>query len=64
MLHGADDPHPGRMIQASLRRFVPQLEYREFAQCGHRPWAERAARASFLATLRNWLERQSGARQP
>ncbi len=29
MLHGAADPHPGRMICASLREYIPQLEYFE-----------------------------------
>src|SRR5271169_1692866 len=28
MLHGAVDPHPGRMILASLKPHIPQLEYR------------------------------------
>jgi len=29
MLHGAYDPHPGRMIRDTLARVMPQLEYRE-----------------------------------
>jgi len=59
MLHGAEDPHPGRMIRDSLLPFLPQLEYREFARCGHYPWRERAARTEFLALLADWLRRQS-----
>jgi pimeloyl-ACP methyl ester carboxylesterase len=55
MLHGAEDPHPGRMILASLRSHMPQLEYREWARCGHYPWIERAARDDFFACLRSWL---------
>ena len=43
-----------------LRAFVPQIRYRGFARCGHRPWAERHAREPFLAALREWLG-ESGA---
>ena len=56
MLHGDDDPHPGRATFDLLRRFIPQLQYRGFPRCGHRPWAERHAREPFLAALREWLD--------
>lgn len=55
MLHGADDPHPGRMIRDSLQPAIPQLEYRELARCGHEPWRERTARETFFGILRDWL---------
>jgi pimeloyl-ACP methyl ester carboxylesterase len=58
MLHGAYDPHPGAMIRASLEPFLPQLEYREWRRCGHSPWREKAVRAEFFRTLRDWLEEQ------
>ena len=58
MLHGAVDPHPGRMIRASLKPHLPQLEYREWECCGHYPWLERAVREEFFAVLRDWLARQ------
>ena len=35
MLHGTMDPHPGRMIRASLEEYLPQIEYREWDRCGH-----------------------------
>lgn len=57
MLHGAVDPHPGRMIRASLKPHLPQLEYREWERCGHYPWLERAVRDEFFAVLREWLAR-------
>ena len=57
MVHGADDPHPGRMIRASLEPYLPQLEYREFERCGHYPWLEKAAHGKFVAVLRDWLAR-------
>ncbi|MFO7958219.1 MAG: alpha/beta hydrolase [Candidatus Brocadiia bacterium] len=59
MLHGAYDPHPGPMIRDGLRRYIPQLEYREWERCGHRPWAERAVRGEFFAVLREWLRRHT-----
>jgi len=55
MLHGDQDPHPGRAIYGTLRRHLRHLQYREFADCGHRPWAERRAREPFLAALWEWL---------
>jgi len=58
MLHGAYDPHPGRMILASLAAYLPRLEYREWEKCGHRPWAERHIREEFFASLRNWLAKK------
>jgi len=57
MLHGADDPHPGRSTAAVLRPHLPQLEYREWERCGHYPWLERAASVDFVRTLRGWLSR-------
>jgi pimeloyl-ACP methyl ester carboxylesterase len=55
MLHGAYDPHPGRMIRDSLTPHLPQLEYRELDKCGHRPWIERAVRNDFFVFLKSWL---------
>jgi pimeloyl-ACP methyl ester carboxylesterase len=57
MLHGTDDPHPGSMIRASLEPYLPQLEYREWEQCGHYPWLERAVQNEFFQVLRSWLAR-------
>jgi hypothetical protein len=55
LLHGVVDPHPGRLIQASLEPYVRRLEYRDWERCGHYPWAERAAREEFFEVLRSWL---------
>ncbi|MFH1329524.1 MAG: alpha/beta hydrolase, partial [Actinomycetota bacterium] len=55
LLHGDDDPHPGPATCEVLRRHLPQLQYRGFPRCGHKPWAERHAREPFLAALREWL---------
>jgi len=55
MLHGSHDPHPGRSIAASLRPYLPQLEYHELERCGHFPWLERHAREDFFHRLRAWL---------
>lgn len=55
MLHGADDPHPGPMIKASLEPYIPQLEYHALDRCGHYPWLERSAHEDFFNILREWL---------
>jgi len=64
MLHGADDPHPGRATFELLRRFVPQLQYRGLSRCGHRPWGERHGREPFVAALREWLAGSAGEGLP
>ncbi len=58
MLHGAADPHPGRMIRASLEPYLPQIEYHEWERCGHYPWLERAVRDEFFSVLGGWLARK------
>ena len=58
MLHGADDPHPGPMIFASLDPYVRQLEYREIQSCGHYPWIESKAGPEFEEVLVSWLSQQ------
>jgi pimeloyl-ACP methyl ester carboxylesterase len=55
MLHGADDPHPGKRIRDSLAEVLPQLEYHQWEHCGHYPWMERAAREPFFSKLIQWL---------
>lgn len=59
MLHGDHDPHPGGMTRDSLLPFLPQLEYRELARCGHNPWLETHARDEFFAVLTDWLSRHA-----
>jgi pimeloyl-ACP methyl ester carboxylesterase len=55
MLHGTYDPHPGRMILASLKPYVPQIEYCEWEHCGHYPWLEKEVHAEFFSVLKRWL---------
>jgi pimeloyl-ACP methyl ester carboxylesterase len=57
MLHGTFDPHPGRMIRASLAPHLARLEYVEWERCGHYPWIEKAVAGEFFAVLREWLAR-------
>jgi pimeloyl-ACP methyl ester carboxylesterase len=59
MLHGDQDPHPGRATAETLRAHMRQLEYVEFEDCGHTPWAERRARDRFLEVLRSFLRPDS-----
>jgi pimeloyl-ACP methyl ester carboxylesterase len=63
MLHGSYDPHPGRMIHASLIPYIPQIEYHEWERCGHSPWIERAVRTEFFGFLRDWLLSMDGCRR-
>ncbi len=60
MLHGSHDPHPGRKIRDHLKPFLPQLEYHEFARCGHHPARERLAREEFFAVMGEWLAAKCG----
>jgi pimeloyl-ACP methyl ester carboxylesterase len=60
MLHGDDDPHPGDETYQTLKRCIPQLEYRAFPRCGHEPWRERYAREPFLGALQGWLHAHAG----
>ncbi len=55
MLHGDEDPHPGRAISNALRGHVRRLEYVALPECGHEPWRERRARQQFFQVLRAWL---------
>ena len=55
MLHGTVDPHPGRMIRASLEPYLPQLEYHEWERCGHYPWLEKTVSSEFYTFLREWF---------
>ena len=55
MLHGAYDPHPGKMIRDRVKLHVPQLEYHEFEKCGHQPSMETFAREEFFSVIHNWL---------
>lgn len=57
MLHGAYDPHPGKMIRDHLKQYMPHLEYHEFEKCGHAPASERYARDAFFRYLHDWLQR-------
>jgi pimeloyl-ACP methyl ester carboxylesterase len=61
MLHGAQDPHPGQLVRASLQPHLARLQYREWDRCGHYPWLERSVRDDFLADLREWLAQASAA---
>lgn len=59
MVHGDYDPHPGRLIRDCLQPLMPQLVYRELADCGHYPWLERAAADDFYRLVSEWLDAQA-----
>ena len=56
MIHGKDDPHPGKLIYKSLIRFIPDLRYFDLPRCGHKPWIEQYAKDDFYKLLINCLE--------
>ena len=43
-------------INANLRDYVPQMEYRELLKCGHEPWRETTVREEFCVALGGWLK--------
>lgn len=55
MLHGSEDPHPGRMIYENLKQYIPGLEFTEFSKCGHYPWLEKHAQGEFYEALLKWF---------
>ena len=59
MLHGAFDPHPGKLIHAGLQPFLPHIEYHEWEHCGHYPWLEKATADKFFSFVREWLGRHT-----
>lgn len=56
MLHGDYDPHPGKLIYAELKEYIPQLQYHEFSQCGHTPWLEKKARQLFYEKIKEIMQ--------
>jgi pimeloyl-ACP methyl ester carboxylesterase len=62
MLHGDEDPHPGRATWNALRAHVRRLEYVGLPECGHEPWHERRARQLFFDLLRGWLSERATLR--
>lgn len=55
MLHGAHDPHPGKMTYHQLREFIPHLEYKEFERCGHDPLIEKYAHKEYALFVKSWI---------
>ena len=49
MIHGDEDPHPGRLIYRSLVLFIYNLQY-------HKPWIEQYARDDFYKLLIDCLK--------
>jgi pimeloyl-ACP methyl ester carboxylesterase len=57
VLHGTSDPHPLTGVVEPLRRAGVEPRVVVLERCGHEPWWERYARASFFAELREELAR-------
>jgi pimeloyl-ACP methyl ester carboxylesterase len=50
-IHGDYDPHPADGVRIPLSRVLGDFRFILLAQCGHRPWIERAARDRFFQIL-------------
>lgn len=55
MIHGREDPHPGRLVRKSLEPYLKDFQYQELPNCGHTPWIERGAREAFYDLLSSCL---------
>lgn len=56
MIHGDDDPHPGRLIYDCLAQFIRNLQYIGLPRCGHKPWGEQYAKDEFYKLLTELLK--------
>lgn len=55
MIHGEQDPHPGRSTARLLKRHIPHLTTAWLDQCGHYPWFEKYAQEVFFVELEESL---------
>lgn len=55
MIHGEQDPHPGRSTARLLKRYIPHLTLAMLDQCGHYPWFEKYAHEVFFVELEECL---------
>ena len=53
--HGDYDPHPAEGVQKPLSVLLNDFHFVLLKNCGHTPWLERRARASFYAKLKDEL---------
>lgn len=51
ILHGDFDPHPGNMVYACLKKYIPHIKYICLEKCGHDPWLEKHAADEFYDKL-------------
>jgi pimeloyl-ACP methyl ester carboxylesterase len=56
MIHGDEDPHPGKLIYRSLLLFIYNLQYFSLSRCGHKPWIEQYAKDDFYKLLIDCLK--------
>jgi len=54
-LHGDHDPHPAEGVREPLEEVLREFRFILLKECGHRPWAERRARADFFRLLEEEL---------
>jgi pimeloyl-ACP methyl ester carboxylesterase len=54
-LHGDHDPHPAEGVREPLSPLLKDFRFVLLKECGHRPWAEKRARAAFFEILEKEL---------
>ncbi|MBN1888690.1 MAG: alpha/beta hydrolase [Thermoflexales bacterium] len=54
-IHGDYDPHPAAGVREPLSAALERFRFIMLERCGHTPWLERQARASFYAILEREL---------
>ena len=56
-IHGDYDPHPAAGVREPLANALDNFSFVLLPRCGHTPWTERHARATFYRALRSALQR-------
>jgi len=54
-IHGDYDPHPAKGVQKPLSAILKTFSFILLANCGHKPWIERQAKAEFCGILKEQL---------
>jgi pimeloyl-ACP methyl ester carboxylesterase len=61
-LHGDYDPTPAEGVEEPLASRLERFKFVLIEKCGHTPWAERQARATFFQILSDELKAGPGPR--
>ncbi len=62
-IHGDHDPHPAKGVRLPLMRAQPDAAFYLLERCGHKPWQEMHAKASFLSLLERIMPKDTVTRK-